>query len=388
MSEQNRNEVSRLSKPLISIVIPTRDREDTLFYTLTTALAQKSKNYEVVVSDNNSDIKTKNVVDLFPDNRIRYFNTGKRLSMCDNYEFALSKSRGEYVIIIGDDDAVIPGRLDDLINVLEKLDQPMIHMWPLHIYDWPVNNALARVAYLAPIVKSTKLNLKEKAQFVIAAGGWKYYELPSPYHSAIPVTILDQIRLKTGRVFHSTQPDVFTAMCIPAYADYAINIGNSVTFNGRSSRSNGLGFIKKNARNNIERFIGEYGDYKFHPTLYSGASSMANMIPDAVLKARDLFPDLYSNTSFGYSAMWAYICRLGFADHLMVLCSAGGIGKVHSLRIFNFLGMSLIHELSAIRRIILNRITSIGNLRKKTPSNISEFANKLSKSHLSENKFD
>jgi glycosyltransferase involved in cell wall biosynthesis len=363
--------------PLLSLIIPTRERAETLAFTLATALNQQSRDYEIIVSDNASADHTKAVVDNLADARIYYFNTGQRLSMCDNYEFALERARGEYVIFIGDDDAVMPGGLDELIAKLQVLPEPVIHMWPLHIYDWPVDGQPAQVAYLAPVIPPSELDLKAKARFVISVGGWRYYELPSPYHSAIPRRILNQIRERTGRVFHSTQPDVFTAMAIPTYADRAINLGRAVTLNGRSARSNGLGFVKRDARANIERFIQEYGDYKFHPSLYKGVSGSANMIPDAVLLAHDLFPELYAGVPFNYSAMWAYICRLRFASHGEVLRARTAITRQHPFSTVSFLGMSAMHELSVMRRRLLNRATPLGSLRDHTPENINAFVQAL-----------
>lgn len=342
--------------PLISVIIPTRERAGTLAYTLASALDQTSTEYEVVVSDNVSEDDTADVVNAQQDGRIRYFRTSQRLSMCDNYEFALGQARGEYVIIIGDDDAVIPGRLDALLARLRTLPEPVIHMWPLHIYDWPVDGRPAMATYVAPESPETILDLKAKGRRVMALGGWKYYELPSPYHAAIPRRILDALRDRTGRVFHSTQPDVFTAMAIPVFADRAINIGNTVTLNGRSAKSNGLGFVKRGALPNIERFIGEYGDYAFHPSLYNGTSAMANMIPDAVLKAKDFFPEIYGNVAFNYSAMWAYIARLRFAKHSDVLRKSSEIRQAHPFSIAEFIGYSAVHEGAAARRHVLNTV--------------------------------
>ncbi len=190
--------------------------------------------------------------------------------MCDNYEFALQQARGVYVVIIGDDDAVIPGKLDLLISRLQGLREPVIHTWPLHVYDWPVGDAPARLTYLAGKGKGQEFDPKVKARFAMTMGGWRYGAAPSPYHSAIPKKILDAMRERTGRVFHSTQPDVFTGMAIPAFADKAVDLGETITFNGRSARSNGLGFVDQNAVANIERFIREYGEYHFHSSLYGG----------------------------------------------------------------------------------------------------------------------
>lgn len=366
-----------MQKIALSIIIPTRERAGTLVYTLASALDQKSDAYEIIVSDNVSEDETVDVVRNFGDPRVQYHRTSQRLSMCDNYEFALSKAKGEYVIIVGDDDAVIPGMLDLLLDRLKSLAKPQIHMWPLHIYDWPVAHERAKATYVAPVLKESVLDLKAKSRRVVQLGGWKYYELPSPYHAAIPRQILDTIREKTGRVFHSTQPDVFTAMAIPAFADTAINIGKTVTFNGRSAKSNGLGFVTPNAQANIERFIKEYGDYAFHPSLYKNATAMANMIPDAVLMAKDLFPEIYGDVAFNYSAMWAYIARLGFIKHYDVLRQSSAIRQAHPFNGGEFLVYSLLHEAAAARRLALNSIGLSARGSDFAADNIHDFAKVL-----------
>jgi len=45
-----------------TIVIPTRDRADTLIYSIQNALAQDYENFEILVSDNASNDNTKKVV--------------------------------------------------------------------------------------------------------------------------------------------------------------------------------------------------------------------------------------------------------------------------------------------------------------------------------------
>lgn len=368
------------SPPLLSLIIPTRERVDTLAVTLAMALEQSSHDYEVIVSDNASTDGTRDIVSGIVDPRIRYFNTGQRLSMCGNYEYALEKARGDYVIFIGDDDAVVPGAIDYLLSLFRVVPEQTIHMWPLHTYDWPVSGEKGRVAYLAPVRAPSELDLRAHARFVVGKGGWKYYELPSPYHAAIPRYLLDEIRSRTGRVFHSTQPDVFTAMALPALADRAINIGFSVTFNGRSSRSNGLGFINKNAQANIDRFLSEYGDYKIHASLFPGVSTSANMIPDAILIAYELFPELYNGIWFNYEAMWAFSCRHRFVSHINVLRNVRGIRERHSFNTIKFIAYSIIHEISVARRKLLNLFMPTGRFEKESQENILDFAKALASS--------
>ena len=59
-----------------SIVIPTRERHETLGSTLQTVLTQDFDDYEIVVSDNFSSPETKLVVDSFNSDKIKYFLSG------------------------------------------------------------------------------------------------------------------------------------------------------------------------------------------------------------------------------------------------------------------------------------------------------------------------
>ncbi|HXM76782.1 MAG TPA: glycosyltransferase, partial [Thermoanaerobaculia bacterium] len=57
-------------EPLISVVIPTRERAAKLRYTLQTVLSQPGDDFEVVVSDNASEDATAETVSSFRDSRL------------------------------------------------------------------------------------------------------------------------------------------------------------------------------------------------------------------------------------------------------------------------------------------------------------------------------
>lgn len=364
----------------LSLIIATRERADTLGYTLQTALDQSSNDFEILVSDNASEDETRSVVQSLAelDSRLRYIKTNERLSMCDNYEFALEHARGTYVVFIGDDDAVMPGALDRLIMELRAADSATIFMWPLHVYDWPVGDEPAKIAHLSSVTRRRMLNLKSTGRYVVSVGGWRHGHLPSPYHCAVPRRLLEELRIRTGRVFHSTQPDVFTAMALPAFADEAIDVGYVVTLNGRSARSNGRGFVAVSARGNIERFIREYRDYRFHPSLCSEFPASANMIPDAVLLAKDMFPEVYGETSFNYDAMWAYLCRLRFVSYRAIWNRRHEIRKRHPFHLVRFFRYALIQEAAILRRRLLTWLVQRReSADQATPANIRAFVVEL-----------
>lgn len=357
--------------PLITLIVPTRERADTLQFTLKTALAQTCRDYEVIVSDNCSQDHTKQVVESFADERVVYVNTGKRLSMCDNWDFGLSHARGKYIIIIGDDDGVMPGAIDRLKAHISR-HPSMIYHWHTHEYYWPIGDVPASVAYIARQRKPYVMNLKRLSRFAVRWGGWRYGSLPLLYHSAVSREILDAIRKQTGRVFHSTNPDVFMAFALPAFADTAVNVGESITVNGRSAKSNGGSFIAKDGATVFKKFVDEYGEYRMHSSLDPAAPFAVNMIADTALVAMELFPDRYRGIKFNYTAMWAYIDRISFFKSSSdTIRRRHEIRKHHPFSVPRFILYRLIHKFFSFRRTVLS--SRLNTKEANCPSNIHEY---------------
>lgn len=101
----------------ITVIIPTCERSETLYHCIKTCLNQDYANYELLISNNASTDNTDDVISSFNDSRIRYIKTDEKLSMSEHWEFALSHVKDGYVMIIGDDDGLIPNSL----NYMDKL---------------------------------------------------------------------------------------------------------------------------------------------------------------------------------------------------------------------------------------------------------------------------
>jgi len=374
---------------MISVLIPTRERADTLLFAIKTALDQQSQDYEVIVSDNFSQDNTREVVQSFNDPRLVYVNSGKRLSMCDNYEFALEHAKGEYVIFIGDDDAIMPGAIDKL-QITIKNSPSLVYCWHKPLYTWPKNGQKAFAAYLFPDNYPSKIDLKDLARkFVVKLRGGEW--LSSVYHSAVKKSILDIMRKQTGRVFHSTQPDVFTAFAVPAFVDTAINVGYCVTVHGRSPKANSSVAYGKDSRVNTEKMLQEYKSYEIHSSLFPGIDFLANVIQDAVLVAMDKFPEFYGSQHFNYNAMWAFVIQQSgyFKWNISikeVIQKRHQIRCYHAFSVFQFLKYCTINKLItlylyrnpvALYYSFKRKIIKLGPFADGAPDNIHEFVKQL-----------
>jgi glycosyltransferase involved in cell wall biosynthesis len=376
--------VNNRTNPLLSVIIPTRERPETLQYTLRTALDQTSQNFEVIVSDNFSQDNTAEVVRSLSDPRLRLINPGRRLSMCDNWDFALLHAAGDYVMFIGDDDGIVPGALDKLeASILAT--HCLVYCWPRPIYVWPMDGKPARVFHLPPTTQASEINLENLARLVVSMGGWRFTNIPCMYHSAVAKRIPDSIREKTGRVFHSMAPDAFMSMAVPVFAKTAMDLGYYVSVAGNSQKSNSGIIGSPDRREYFDKFIQEYGDYKIHPTLFPGIPIGLNVIPDSFLVAMDKFPDFYGGMKFNYDVMWALLCRIDSADYkynltrLDIIRKRQQIRRYHPFDVSRFLLYSAFHQSLALRKRMLSRIRRLRGLVKHPPDNIRDFVRVLSR---------
>ena len=123
--------------PFFSIVIPTRNRADTLKYTIKTILNQDFQDYEIIICNNNSVDDTEEIVKKFSDKRIKYLKSNIDLSMSDNWELAYSKVTGQYVTYLADNDGFINGSLSFMYKLLSLNNYPNIIRWEKNLYNWP-----------------------------------------------------------------------------------------------------------------------------------------------------------------------------------------------------------------------------------------------------------
>jgi glycosyltransferase involved in cell wall biosynthesis len=96
--------------PLISVVVPTRNRHVYLMILARALLASVAQDFELLIYDNSDEPGGFEAGGgILSDSRLRYFCDSTPMSITQNFEKALSQARGDYVCMIGDDDGVPEG---------------------------------------------------------------------------------------------------------------------------------------------------------------------------------------------------------------------------------------------------------------------------------------
>lgn len=362
---------------IISLIIPTRERVETLVHSIKTALNQCSNEYEILVGDNFSDDTTEVEVKKINDHRLRYINSGRRLSMSDNWEFCLNQAKGRYIVFIGDDDAIVPGAIDALIEIIKshnyKFDS---YAWITSTYIWPIEGNGARLDFISRGNSSGLMNLKKIGKFTQKYGGWMYYKLPGAYHAAVKKSIFDSIEQKTGRVFHTTQPDIFTSISVAAISESCYKLAHPISIQGRSAKSNGGSSIASDGAKNLERYQREFGGYELHSSLNPNIAYSGMLIVDGIIRAMEYFPETYPKDKFSYEAMWAFLNRIGIISAKEILTKFQEINTLNNLNLWKIIYFLAIHKLLVLRRNFINLITR-KELHKNIPKNIHLYAQEL-----------
>ncbi len=103
--------------PKVSVVIPTHNRAELLPLAVRSVLEQTFQDFEIIIVDDASKDNTKEVVQGFKDDRIKFLHrdTCGGDAVARNLGIAISK--GEYIALLDDDDQWAPEKLEQQVNI-------------------------------------------------------------------------------------------------------------------------------------------------------------------------------------------------------------------------------------------------------------------------------
>jgi len=107
--------------PLVSIAIPTFNRLHYLKEAVTSALAQIYNNVEIIIGDDGptESIQAWSETIARRQPRVRYQRNQRRLGLAGNWNALADAARGEFIVIIGDDDRLLPDFVSRLVNAIK-----------------------------------------------------------------------------------------------------------------------------------------------------------------------------------------------------------------------------------------------------------------------------
>lgn len=234
------------NKYILSIVIPTRNRQEYAKQAINQVLNATSSLTQIVIQDNSDNQALSDFIKKLNTNRVLYHYSKEPLSFVDNFEYAVELAQGEYITLIGDDDGVL-SNIESIVKwaIINNLDAVTARV--LVTYYWPNSgakhyNCSEDKGYININTFKSKykyINSREILKKVIENGCQFYHNsgLPKLYHGLVRKKIVDSIIKKNGKIFSGLSPDIYSSFAISLYTEKAVLLDYPFTIDGNCKKS-------------------------------------------------------------------------------------------------------------------------------------------------------
>jgi glycosyltransferase involved in cell wall biosynthesis len=275
-----------------SVLLPTKNGAKYLKSCINSVLSQDYEDMELIVFDNANTDNTPEIVKLFSDDkRLKYYRTDSVVSVTDNWNNALKKSSGDYVLMIGDDDFLLPGYFDAIDSIIEENNSPdgISYCGYTFIYPDSLDNKVSYYSnphfkYENKFIDGEMISKNQLKSIV--------YDM-FKFHNRIPLNTLPHIWSREvinrieGDLFRPPYPDHFALNAILLKANTWVFIKKKMYIIGVTPKSYGHFVFSDDDQQGGEDYLGISGDF---PGQLPGSTLINNMYIWLQL-LKDNYPD-------------------------------------------------------------------------------------------------
>jgi len=352
-----------------SVLLPTRNGGKYLKSCIESVLSQDYKDMELIVFDNANTDNTAEVVNSYSnDKRLKYYRTDSVVSVTDNWNNALKKSSGDYVLMMGDDDFLLPGYFETLDKIIKENDSPdgISYFGYSFIYPDAVDNTEGYYSdphydYEKKLIDGGKMTKNQLKSIV--------YDM-FKFKNRVPLNTLPHIWSRKvinrvdGELFRPPYPDHFALNAIFLKANTWVFSKKKLYIIGVTPKSYGHYVFSDNDQKGGEDYLGISGDF---PGQLPGSALINNMYVWLQL-LKDNYPDYLGDVQ---------ISRNGYVRHqLHYWISQYRHGSIGRKDLFHLLGLlTLKDKLGLISAIWDKRsiLALYAMLKMRNPSKIDTF---------------
>lgn len=208
--------------PLLSIAIATRNREEYCIKAIQHILSFEF-DLELIIQDNSDTLKIKDFISNMNDKRLKYYYVKEHLNEVDNMDQLIKKVSGKYVIMLGDDDTILP----NLFSIVEWANKnnycavspktTVTYIWPNALYRGSIGKVIIPKSSSKVVYHNGKRQLKKMLKNGII--NYNSFFLPKLYHGIIKREILEKVYFITGRYCGGVSPDIYAAVSTALLCD-------------------------------------------------------------------------------------------------------------------------------------------------------------------------
>ena len=228
-------------KPLLSIIIPTKNRKFYCLKTIKHILSLNLDQIQVVVQDNSDDDELKTLLanDIYTA-RIIYNYSHESLNMSQNFQASLSHIKGEYFMFIGDDDSVSPRIIEIIEFFKEKGAEAIVQNYPMYfVYPNDMLKSNGVLSFYSPSGAYKKIDVKQEIYNLVhnSFQEYTYTSISRPYHGIIRSDIINKIDNSGFKLFGGVSPDIYSAIILSQFIDSVYKIDYAFSIAGACPQS-------------------------------------------------------------------------------------------------------------------------------------------------------
>lgn len=303
-----------LNQPILSIVMPTKNRYEYLKVFMESLLEKESQEFELIIQDNSDDNSAflKYLNHIKQASWLKYNHTQGWLSVVENCDLAVQSSTGKYVCMLGDDDGIL---LDISIKICKYLDENKYdaaivekaqYYWPDTSHAVWGDKLAGKLFYENYKGKINLLNPDIALLEVLKVGASQSLkDLPRVYHSFVSRDSLNGLKLKTGSFFPGPSPDMANAVGLVPFISKYVFMDIPAVISGHSAKSTGgqggekkhYGKIENQAhlpKNTKDIWNGKIPFFWSGPTIYAESAYQAMKATDSVYVEKLSYSALYA----------------------------------------------------------------------------------------------
>jgi glycosyltransferase involved in cell wall biosynthesis len=291
-----------------SIVLPTTDRSSLLPAAVRAVLEASFDDFELLVSDNFSQVPAAEILADVHDKRLRILRTDRRLAAPDHWEFVWEHVGGDYVMVLGDDNALHPDILAFADRAVGEHDLDILS-WRCCLYfhpDWNVvYGSLPDQGNVLGIDAGTTRQLYECRADEVLRHFCRELRIPGCFPCMLNFlfrkSTADMVRKRIGRLFWAPNPDISSSHLLLGVArpgGYAFYDGFGA-IGGRSRDSNlAAQLSRRNASRRILDYIEEFRGQDLMPRHTPKFFTMSNSLAASISQAKALMPERFARYDF------------------------------------------------------------------------------------------
>lgn len=304
-----------MSTPRFSFTVPAT-RSHLLQYSVGSILAQEIGDLEIIISDNSPN-GMRDQVEAFGDRRIRYVRPPKALSHYKNWEFAHSHAAGDWVILLADDDVVVPSLLRHLSKVQREHPEAEIVSWAhgSFVSGTYLSKELQGQISLPKVTGRLSVSDNRKALKAIYSMGGTPSEFsqakrayPSPMLSAYALPLAQRIRSRCGALFNPTTPDWAAGVAAMASTRFSLFLDMPLTV--LQTTSDSFAATSAGDATKLKELLKLYDEPPLRDVPFDGMIPNRNWIADTIMGMKRRLPEELGEFELDYASYFenVYYC--------------------------------------------------------------------------------